>query len=138
MARYRIRSLAGLACLLVEGCGGEPIAPSPLDLTLVCTLPAVLCSRRCGDPQPDPGHCGGGGMACAADEKCVGGKCAITCPAGQTACLKERACADLSSDARHCGDCGRACGVTQVCSLGVCVSTCAEGLRICSGSCVDL
>ena len=78
--------------------------------------------------------------ACAADvdcsggQRCVAGRCATVCPAGQTAC--SGSCVDLSSSFTDCGACGNSCGARQACVSGVC--SCRAGSTMCSGSCTTL
>ncbi|MEZ4394107.1 MAG: hypothetical protein R3A48_23795 [Polyangiales bacterium] len=59
---------------------------------------------RCRDTQSDRAHCGACGNACAAGQVCSGGRCVVSCPAGQTDCAGS--CRDTQTDRSHCGACG--------------------------------
>lgn len=50
-------------------------------------------------------HCGSCGNACAAGQRCFGGKCG--CPTGLTDC--DGTCVDLTTDDLSCSACGKAC-----------------------------
>ena len=103
--------------------------------TVSCTGEQVPCGEVCVDPDTDPLHCGGCGIACSDQDDCVEGVCTKTCAAGETRC--GTACVDTDSDPTHCGACGTACGDQEECVDRVCANACAAGETRCGTACVD-
>ena len=96
------------------------------------------CGNACVDLRASASHCGACGVACTADQRCVGGDCVLDCPPPGTVCGAR--CVDLQTDDAHCGACGRSCagapdghGVGR-CVRGACVRSCAQGYGDCDGS----
>ncbi|OBS23131.1 hypothetical protein FPOA_03689 [Fusarium poae] len=78
------------------------------------------CKGLCPDYTTDSGNCGKCGVACKKDvEKCEGGKCVPTCPAGSSQCGSS--CVDLKTDPNNCGTCGTTCPSGE-CENGACVA----------------
>ena len=139
-----IRTVALFAALLAASCTDGIRRTNDVDATVAedtpgnateCTLPEVLCSRRCVNPASDRGHCGGCGIACAAGQVCAGGRCDTACPVGQARCGDR--CAVLATDRLHCGACGNACPTGRVCSMGRCALACAPMYLACDAPVLD-
>ncbi|MGN1072579.1 MAG: hypothetical protein ACI4VB_07665 [Bradymonadia bacterium] len=96
------------------------------------------CDGKCIDVTGDLANCGGCGVACESDQKCVSGKCVpktyIECGETQMACFGT--CTDILSDVRNCGTCGRSCLTGEICANGTCDLDCGA-LTKCDGVCVD-
>ena len=96
------------------------------------------CDGKCIDVTGDLANCGGCGVACESDQKCVSGKCVpktyIECGETQMACFGT--CTDILSDVRNCGTCGRSCLTGEICANGTCELDCGA-LTKCDGVCVD-
>ncbi len=109
--------------------GGVPVDGGP------CGAGFVACGDRCVPYDDD--NCGGCGVACPADERCIANRCA--CGIGLARC--GTACVDLSTDSSHCGACGDACalpGATSSCHAGSCaIDTCDPGQANCNGLAAD-
>lgn len=99
-----------------------------------CGPGTTACGDVCVSLDVDPSHCGACDNACSDGERCSGGMCEVTCPAGQQACTvgSGTQCVSTQSDREHCGACGNTCGAAQVCSEGTCTSSCAAGLESCT------
>jgi MYXO-CTERM domain-containing protein len=100
-----------------------------------CVEGTVGCSGACVDVTSDDAHCGACGVACGAEERCVGGVCEIACGTSSVQCSGQ--CVDITSDDAHCGACGSQCLAGQVCSNGVCRTECAPGLEDVDGVCTS-
>lgn len=148
---------AGQACAAGTVCNGAGAC------ALECQAGLVACdvggSRRCVDPSIDARACGAKGqcssadnasadyrgVACDADERCVGGSC--QCPGQLILC--NGACVDPFTSSSACGAAGacssatpgnanymgEACAAGRRCEAGQC--ECAPGLVECNGQCID-
>ncbi len=145
--------IAGAPCCAATGTADVPRAPCG-DPSLVCLAGTcapcagpdhAVCDGACVSLASDD-HCGACGTVCVGAERCVqgsssvdggtaGARCALQCPATQTAC--GATCNDLRSDPNHCGDCARRCdvqGAVAVCADGACVlAACTAGHADCDG-----
>ncbi len=121
------RDAASSSAADAGGAGGLGGAPE------VCSVGQTECGADCVNTESDPEHCGECGEACAFDEVCSMGECAVECADQLTNC--SGACADLESDASHCGACRRECTGGQRCSSGRCA--CAEDEEWCDDRCVS-
>ena len=139
---------ATLALALAPGCGDERVAPiftqdvAASDLEAPsdgpCSLPNILCGRRCVNPAEDPSNCGGCSVSCGTGRVCVNGRCDNQCPeapARQTRC--DDRCTDTSVDRANCGGCGTQCPDGQVCSGGSCQIECGPQYSSCNVSAPD-
>ena len=90
------------------------------------------CDGKCIDVTGDLANCGGCGVACESDQKCVSGKCVpktyIECGETQMACFGT--CTDILSDVRNCGTCGRSCLTGEICANGTCELDCGALTKI--------
>jgi hypothetical protein len=88
------------------GCCANGRTCCPSDLATGCCRQHQTCcpGAGCVDKSSDDAHCGGCGIACAADESCVDGTCRPQCPAGLTLCGSR--CVDTMEDPQNCGGCG--------------------------------
>ncbi|MCC7539676.1 MAG: hypothetical protein IT379_25865 [Deltaproteobacteria bacterium] len=77
---------------------------------------------QCVDTRDDARSCGGCGVSCGANERCVGSRC--TCEDGFQSCDGEPGCESrTASDAMHCGTCDVACPPAQpTCAAGRCTA----------------
>lgn len=144
-------TLVGLVLLGAPGCESSAVG-------LTCAADRLQCGGACVDPETDPGHCGGCGLACAPGESCADARCvalgddggpptdggvAGATDAGRVSCAGgERRCGDvcarLDRDPSHCGACGARCDGASLCVEGACVPLCEAPLAACGGTCVDL
>ncbi|MFO0604124.1 MAG: MXAN_6577-like cysteine-rich protein [Polyangiales bacterium] len=103
-----------------------------------CSLPNILCGRRCVSPADDPANCGGCGLSCGSGRVCVNGRCDNQCPetpSRQTRCNDR--CTDTNVDRSNCGGCGAACPDGQVCSGGTCQIECGPQYTSCTVTAPD-
>lgn len=127
----------------------SPDAPAPSDApptadlgpaNASCVGGTTRCGARCVSLDSDNQHCGACDAACAAGERCEGGRCALTCPAGSSMCRPDGGaprCVNLQRDGENCGACGVACAQGTVCMAGACAASCGAGLTACAASCRD-
>jgi len=94
------------------------------------------CSGTCVNLQKDNANCGSCANQCTTGQKCVAGKCALSCQTGLTNC--SGMCVNLKTDSYNCGACANACKAGETCTSGKCVLSCQTGLTNCSGTCVNL
>jgi hypothetical protein len=114
---------------------GDVRADAPTDAdVLVCGDGTAACNGQCVDITADPANCGGCGVACTGELRCIGGAC--VCPGGQVLCGGR--CVDTRSDPANCGGCGQACSALQFCSSGRCTTTCTAPQTECMRACVNL
>ena len=119
-----------LAAGLAAGCDDDESAP-PADMPpildgrvdkRVCGPGTTPCSGQCVNTSGDNKNCGACGNACHSGEVCVTGKCALSCPSGQSKCAGGDAgatfCTNLQTDTSNCGVCGSACKSGEVCVTG--------------------
>ncbi len=132
-----------IVCLaaLAAGCGdsggasGLVPVPSDSDVTTGGAGDTGVCVRQCDGLQCGGDGCGGVCGACAADEFCNKGICALVDPGCQPNCIDKQCGKDGCG-----GDCG-SCGAGAVCDAGLCVGCtpdCAGkqcGDDGCAGSC---
>lgn len=115
--------------------------------------------------QTDAANCGSCGHACANNQACCAGSCAMrrtdtmtgcgctgndSCAAGQACC--NGGCKSTQTDTMNCGACGHACNMGETCCAGACVdtrsnaancgrcgATCTRGAKptCCNGNCTD-
>ena len=137
------------ALVLIPGCDSFEPDSGKLDGAVADMLKAVdqttvdqgcpsgtLCSGTCTNTQSDNANCGGCGKACKAGEVCTVGKCAVSCPGGQTDC--NGTCANTQTDPNNCGACSAKCPPGSACAGGKCAPLCANGFTNCGGVCLDL
>ena len=113
--------------------GGVCAAPCPSAEPTICG--GDSSQGYCANTASDMTNCGTCGNTCQAPpsggtEACTNGKCAFTCPAGETNC--NGACVTLTSDT-HCGSCNNSCSAGSACTNGVCkpLVTCPTGEVYC-------
>jgi hypothetical protein len=70
----------------------------------------------CTATSNDNANCGGCGIACGANRRCVGVQC--VCALGLTLC--NGACLNLQTDRTNCGTCGHLCQGQKQCVTGLC------------------
>lgn len=104
--------VAGVAAF-APACGDEP----PLDAATPCAANEAQCNDACVDLATSVRHCGACGVACEADEQCVGGACVLDCGALSMCGIE---CVDTRRDPEHCGGCLTRCEVNEVCQEGTC------------------
>lgn len=133
--------LTGLVACSGQALVGGPEPDAAFDApVMTCGETQTACGEECVDLLDDPDHCGACDAACAEGQLCVGGMCAVECPAGQIVCGDR--CVDVRSDPLHCGACDVACDEGLLCGDGMCGVTCGT-LTLCTdeaGSeyCADL
>ena len=93
----------------------DPGEPSPPPGDDGCPGDRVPCEDMCVDPENDPEHCGGCGIACRADQQCRFGQCC-----GLDEALCDGVCIDPQTDERNCGSCGFTCELGSECVVGLC------------------
>jgi hypothetical protein len=99
------------------------------------------CNGECTNLDTDPANCGECGIACAANENCVGGQCEFkVCPEAsecQVAVLNEDgSCTNVPLTGDPCDD-GLQCTTEDSCLNGTCVgggNPCAQGETCVEGS----
>jgi hypothetical protein len=111
-----------------------------------CPPSTVFCPDGCANLQTDAQHCGACDHACAAGQRCVGGRCVCdgtSCPPG--CCANDGSCQRGTTD-QACGVCTTCngtqcvnatacCGAASVCQSGTC-QTCGDGQQCRGGACV--
>ncbi|MDP3277992.1 MAG: hypothetical protein Q8Q09_22595 [Deltaproteobacteria bacterium] len=122
---------AGAVCTMGQVC-------SMGACTLSCSGSSIACSGSCIDPNTNRMFCGAtttctgptAGVACAAGEVCLSGRCTRGgCATGTVLCGSS--CVDPLNDRRNCGargDCagtnaGQVCATGSVCLGGACIAT---------------
>ncbi|MBX3199463.1 MAG: hypothetical protein KF894_15120 [Labilithrix sp.] len=141
---------------------GASALPSPdvqMCVATECPFPFDTCPKAGGGTSylcetnllTDDANCGGCGQACPTYpglgllERCIDGKCELTCPAGSQDCngIGDDGCeSDSNRDLDNCGGCGIVCPTlangTRACTSGVCASECLPPKVWCGTECVDL
>lgn len=130
--REILRNWLACGAPVIEGTTGEPTGIGDVVPSIdTCPSGQAMCDGACRDTTADPASCGGCGIACGADQRCMASAC--TCTNGLTACGAD--CVDPSADVSHCGGCDMPCGA-QVCAANACMDACPAGTTDCGGSCV--
>jgi hypothetical protein len=166
LAAFSTTGMRGGNCGPIE-CGGEDIVEEDdgryhcgsyvyCESWEECCPPTGLFGglNHCADISSSPHDCGGCGIQCAVDAKCVEGSCYCKVE-GLTHCTKPgfsvsgtgynpEECVDLESNPRHCGGCGNWCGCNSYCQGGKCydvgtiLTECEPYLGFGSSVCVDI
>jgi hypothetical protein len=128
----------GGACAAGEVCAGGLCDTDCGPLTTCADLaPGGAKTLYCANLALDRTNCGSCGAACPPGNVCRGGRCEVTCAAGQLTCNGR--CVDPQTDRVHCGACGATCAVGFECARGRCaIGGCSAGTVLCAGACVDL
>jgi hypothetical protein len=120
---------------LYQACQGDAtrLCQQPTGSFVCCAQANACCSGQCLDLTHDAANCGACENACPSGQSCIGGLCALVCPAGLILC--NGVCVDLRSDPQNCGSCGKVCPGGAQCVNGACA--CPAPQIVCSGACVD-
>lgn len=89
-----------------------------------CPPNETQCGDVCVNLSTSTTNCGVCGNACAANELCVNGLCAVSCSPGTANCngVTSDGCeVNLTSDTNNCGACGNACADQDACISGTCI-----------------
>ncbi len=122
-------------CLTANDCGDGQDCVANLCVTKLCPAGAALCKNSQIKQVCQEGSWVE--VACASDEACDGGECAVlVCEIGSTKCE--------AGASVPCNDLGTAwlapvvCGAEQSCIQGVCVDkTCTPGQKTCAGNTIQ-
>jgi hypothetical protein len=88
-----------MMCITLTHCANSTTGGHCVPDTTPCPTGTMLCGQACVNTGSDVLNCGGCGMACAANEACVGGKCQVFFPLpGCTICP----CPALCGSAHTC------------------------------------